>query len=343
MAGGNLRATVVGFGAAVIVVGLLVWVSGVDRLVATLRTADLWLVGLVFVATLAWLAAWGVALRTVLDVLGVEIAVHSSFLVFSGAMFSNNVTPFGQAGGEPVTALLVSRVTDAEYETGLAAIASVDTLNFVPSITLALVGVGYYATEIALGQNRNVLLAVGAVVVLAVAVPSAVYAAWQRRYGLENRVIDRLTPVIRWLGRVVPRLSPPSPRDIERRINGFFRAIERVAADPRGLAIALGFSALGWLAQATGLWLAFHAIGTPVNYSLVLFAVLIGAIAGVTPLPGGVGGIEWVLATLLAAATGPAVGFGTATAAVVIFRGMVYWTPVAIGGVVMSVAGVRGR
>jgi uncharacterized protein (TIRG00374 family) len=343
MSGGNLRATVVGFGAAVLVVGLLVVVSGVDRLVAQLRMADLRYVALVLVTTLVWLVAWGVALRTVLDVLGVELPVHIAFLVFAGAMFSNNVTPFGQAGGEPVTALLVSRVTDAEYETGLAAIASVDTLNFVPSITLALVGVGFYATEIALGQNRNVLLAVGAVVVLALAVPSAAYAAWQRRYELEQRVVDRLTPLIGWLGRVVPRVTPPSPADIERRINGFFRAIERIATEPGELAVALAFSALGWLAQGTGLWLAFEAIGAPINFSLVLFAVPIGAIAGVTPLPGGVGGIEWVLATLLAAATGPAVGFGTATAAVVIFRGSVYWTPVVIGGVVMSVYGVRGR
>jgi hypothetical protein len=267
----------------------------------------------------------------------------TAFLVFSGAMFSNNITPFGQAGGEPVTALLVSRITDAEYETGLAAIASVDTLNFVPSITLALLGAGFYATEIALGTNRNVTLAIGAVVVLAVAVPSLVYVAWSYRYDLEERVVRRLTPVIQWLAGQLPRLSVPGPDVIERRINGFFRAIERVADDEGGLVIALTFSALGWLCQALGLWLAFHAIGSPISFAVVLFAVPIGAIAGVTPLPGGAGGIEWVLATLLTAATGPAIGFGIATAAVVLFRGCVYWTPVVIGGVVMSVAGVRGR
>jgi uncharacterized protein (TIRG00374 family) len=343
MSGGNLRATVVGFGAAILVVGLLIWAVGVDELVAQLRMADPAVVGLVFVATLGWLAAWGVALRTVLDVLGVDLRVHTAFFVFAGAMFSNNVTPFGQAGGEPVTALLVSRVADTEYETGLAAIASVDTLNFVPSISLALVGAGFFASEVALGARRNVLLAVVTVVVLAVAVPSAVYVAWVRRYAIEARVIDRLTPLIRAAGRYVPRLSPPTPSAIERRINGFFRAIERIAADPRGLAVALAFSALGWLCQAVGLWLAFYAIDAPISFALVLFAVPIGAIAGVTPLPGGVGGIEWVLVTLLSTVTGPAIGPATATAAVVVFRGLVYWTPVVIGGAVMSVAGVRGR
>jgi hypothetical protein len=241
-----------------------------------------------------------------------------------------------------VTALLISRLTDAEYETGLAAIASVDTLNFVPSIALALVGAGYYATELALGDNRNILVAVVAVVVLAVAVPAMLYAGWQRRYDIEGRVIDWLTPVIRRIWRFAPRLTPPSTAAIEDRINGFFRAIERIAADPRELAVALGFSALGWLCQVSGLWLAFYSIGTPIPPQVALFAVPIGAIAGTTPLPGGAGGIEWVLVTVLVAVTGPLVGLSTATAAVVIFRGIVYWTPTLIGGVVMSVAGVRG-
>jgi hypothetical protein len=343
MSGRDYARTALGFGAAILVVGLLVWAVGVGDLVARLRAADARYVGLVLLTTVGWLAAWGLALRKVLSVLGVRLSAVSAFLVFSGAMFSNNITPFGQAGGEPVTALLVSRITDAEYETGLAAIASVDTLNFVPSITLALIGAGFYATEIALGANRNVTVAIGAVVVLAVAVPSLVYLAWSRRYALEERIVTRLTPAIQWLADQLPRMSAPGPEAIERRINGFFRAIERVVDDEGGLVIALSFSALGWGCQAAGLWLAFQAIGQPISFAVVLFAVPIGAIAGVTPLPGGAGGIEWVLATLLTAATGPAVGFGVATAAVVLFRGFVYWVPVVIGGVVMSVAGVRGR
>jgi hypothetical protein len=343
MSGRDYARTALGFGAAILVVGLLVWAVGVGDLVARLRAADPRYVGLILLAALAWLAAWGLALRKVLSVLGVQLSAISAFLVFSGAMFSNNITPFGQAGGEPVTALLVSRITDAEYETGLAAIASVDTLNFVPSITLALIGAGFYATEIALGANRNVAVAIGAVVVLAVAVPSLVYLAWTRRYALEERIVRRLTPAIQWLSGQLPRMSVPGPEAIEQRINGFFRAIERVVDDEGGLVIALSFSALGWGCQAAGLWLAFQAIGQPISFAVVLFAVPIGAIAGVTPLPGGAGGIEWVLATLLTAATGPAVGFGVATAAVVLFRGFVYWVPVVIGGVVMSVAGVRGR
>jgi len=340
MARENLRATVVGFAAAIVVFAILFSIAGVDDLVARLQGANLRLVAVAFVAVLAWLAAWSGALRTVLDILGVRVSRTRSFLVFAGAMFSNNVTPFGQAGGEPVTALLISRVTDTEYETSLAAIASVDTLNFVPSITIALIGAGYYATEVTLGRNLEIaLLVVGG---LAVVVPSLVYVGWQNRYGIERRAVSALTPLIRRIAAVVPRVSVPTESGIERRITGFFRAIERVGGDPRRLGVALGLSALGWFFQMVALWLAFIAIDEPIAFSIALFVVPIGAIAGVTPLPGGAGGIEWTLAILIAAASA-SVGFDVATAGVVIFRGLVYWTPTLLGGAVMGVLGFRGR
>ncbi|MFC7202913.1 YbhN family protein [Haloferax namakaokahaiae] len=334
----NIRATILGFLAAFVVFAVLFYFAGVDELVARLTAADPVILLAILGISMLWLVAWGTSLKTVLGVLGVHISVFRSFLVFTGAMFSNNITPFGQAGGEPVTALLISRSADTEYETGLAAIASVDTLNFVPSITIALIGAGYYATEVTLGRNLEIaLVAVGA---LAIGVPTLVYGAWQRRYELEARVIDALTPLIRSVARYVPRVSVPSVETVKSRIAGFFRSIERVGKNPRGLAVALSLSGLGWFCQMVALWLAFQAIGAPIAFSIALFVVPIGAIAGVTPLPGGAGGIEWTLAILVTAAS-PAVSFDVATAGVVLFRGFVYWVPTLLGGLVMSVEGTR--
>jgi uncharacterized protein (TIRG00374 family) len=337
----NLRATALGVVAALALFGGLIWFAGVDRLFSTLRGADLSLVAVIVLATLCWITAWGLALRTVLDALGVAFSPLKSFFVFSAAMFSNNITPFGQAGGEPVTALLISETSGAEYETSLAAIASVDTLNFVPSITIALIGAGYFATQVALGANRNITVAIAAVVVLAVAVPTLLYAGWRSRDALERRVVAWLTPAIRRVSGVLPRVSAVSETVVRNRIEGFFDGIERITSKPRGLALALAFSALGWGCLMLALWTAFQAIGTPIPASVALFAVPIAAIAGVTPLPGGAGGIETVLVLLLVAAPLPTITTPIALAAVVIYRGIVYWTPTLIGGVVVSVLGVN--
>lgn len=335
----NLRAIVLGFLGAFVVLGALVSVAGIEGLLETLGGADLRLVGVVVAVSLVWLVAWGLALRTVLSVLGVIFSPLKAFLIFSAATFSNNITPFGQAGGEPITALLITKSSDAEYETSLAAIASVDTINFVPSITIGLIGASYFATQIALGTNRNVTAAIIAVVVLAVVVPALVYTGWRYRLTVEQRVVGVFSPVIARITALIPRIDPVSRGDIETRVSGFVTAIERVAANPRGLALALGFSAVGWGCQMVALWVAFRAIGTPIPASVALFVVPIGAIAGVAPLPGGAGGIETVLVLLLVAVPLPTVTTSVALAAVVVFRGVIYWMPTLIGGVVVSVIG----
>jgi uncharacterized protein (TIRG00374 family) len=342
MVGENVRATVLGFLATAAVFAALLFLAGEGRLLDILSGADLADVGYALLATLGWLAAWGVALRAVLDVLGVRVSFTRAFLLFAGAMFANNVTPFGQAGGEPVTALLITRVADTEYETGLAAIASVDTLNFVPSITIALFGAGYYATEVTLGTNRDVLLAIVAIVALAVVVPGVLYLGWRRRYALETRLVGALAPLVRSVAGALPRVTKPTRSALESRVDGFFRAIERVARNPRRLALALAFSAVGWFCQMVALWLSFRAVGTPIPLSVAMLVVPISAVAGVTPLPGGAGGIESVLLLLLVAAPLPAVTKSVALAAIVVFRGLVYWVPVVLGGAVVADASVRG-
>ncbi|SHG70054.1 lysylphosphatidylglycerol synthase transmembrane domain-containing protein [Halobaculum gomorrense] len=333
----QLRATVVGFLGAFAVLGALLSLVGVGDLVDVLQSASLEIVALVVVVTVGWLTAWSVALRTVLGVLGIRLSVVRSFLVFSGAMFSNNITPFGQAGGEPVAALLIAKVADTEYERGLAAIASVDTLNFVPSITLALVGAAYFATETTFGARLRFATAV--VVALALLVPGLVYLGWRNRYALESRVVSTVVPVISRVTDVLPVISAPTEESIESRIGHFFGAIERVATDRTGIAVSLAASSLGWVFQMIGLYLAFQAIDQPVPFSAMLFVVPMGAIAGITPLPGGAGGIEAVLVAVLVALPSVSVSATAALGAVVIYRAAVYWVPVIIGGTVVSVIG----
>lgn len=325
---GEVRATIVGFLAAVTVLVVLFWLVGFDATIAALTKADPALLVPIVIVALVWLTAWGMALRTVLDVLHVQSSPQKSFLVYASATFANNVTPFGQAGGEPFSALLISRANDCEYETGLAAIASVDALNFVPSITFALLGIAYYAATFTVG--RRVEFAATAVIALAVTVSFIAVVGWRRRSRIERVTVTTITPIGRKIGRALPRMSPPKPAAIRRRVSGFFHAIERVATDRRGLAIALGFSALGWLLLSVSLWTSLYSLGHAVPFAVILFVVPAGSIAGVAPLPGGLGGVEAALVLLLVPTTG--VPAAAASAAVVIHRGATYWLPVLVGG-----------
>jgi uncharacterized protein (TIRG00374 family) len=332
--------TLLGFAGAFFVLLVVVWVIGVEDVLAALARANSRLLLLVVLAAACWVSAWGLSLWTVLGSIGSPIPAPRAIFVFSAAMFSNNVTPFGQAGGEPVSALLISTASDTDYETGLAAIASVDTLHFVPSIGLATVGFGFVLLSAA-ELTRNLVFAALAVAVLALIVPVGAYLGWQHRTRIEAVVVRMLTPIGRLAGRIVPRVTAPEPSDIERRIEGFFATVQRVARDRRALVTAMGFSALGWLALSSALWLSLLAIGYTVPFPAALFVVPVGSIAGVTPLPGGLGGLDAAFIVLLTATTG--VTAPVATAAVLIHRGATYWLPTLFGGGAAAVIGSWSR
>ena len=325
---GEVRSVAVGFGVAIVVLVGLYSLVGLGDVATALARADPLLVAAVGCAALGWLFAWSLALRTVLSVIAVTVSISRAFLLFAGATFANNVTPFGQAGGEPFSALLVSRTTGIEYENGLAAVASVDTLNFVPSVSFALIGLGYYAATFTVGGR--VELAALSLLALAVAVPVAAYVGWKRRAGVAEVVVALVGSVGGTVGRVLPRVQPPDEATIRRRITGFFAALERVAGDRHQLALALAFSAVGWLLLSVSLWLSLLALGHAVPIAATLFIVPLGSVAGVTPLPGGLGGVEATLVLLIVPITG--VDAQTAAAAALIHRGATYWLPVLVGG-----------
>lgn len=331
----DVRATAAGFLGALVVLAALAWVVGVEDLLVSLSMANPTVVVAVLGAAGVWLFAWALALRTVLGALDAPISVTRAVAIYTGALFANNVTPFGQAGGEPITALFISEAAETKYETGLAAIASADSLNFVPSTALALVGVTSVSATAAVGDELR--LATAAVVAVAVGLPVVGYLVWTNRDGLQAGVGRLLTPIARAVGNQLPGLTPPARRAVERRIDGFFRSIEVVATDRRTLLAALGLSALGWAAQAAALWLALYALGVTAPVAAVLVAVPVGAIAGVTPLPGGLGGVEAVLIALLVPLVG--ISAATAAAAVVLHRGAIYWIPTFVGGGVAAALG----
>lgn len=327
-----VRRVLFGFLLTIPVCLFLFWSVDIDPVLATLQRVRRTILGLAVLTILGWLFAWSQSLRTVLRTLDVSVSVSRSFFLLSGATFSNNITPFGQAGGEPITAYLISQTSGTKYETGLAAIASVDTLNFIPSFLFAAIGIGYYTIVLTLtSQMKFAAILLGGI---GVGIFGGGYYLWTVRSTAERHLSSGLAGFLGGIAGLIPRLSPPSRETIRQRIAHFIRTIEQIAAHPSHLLVALGFSGAGWFFQAVALWLAFYAIGTSVPFAVVLFVIPISTIAGVTPLPGGAGGIETVLIALLTSTT--SIESAIIVAAVIIFRGLVYWIPTMIGGGVLA-------
>ena len=109
-----------------------------------------------------------------------------------------------------------------------------------------------------------------------------------------------------------------------------------VSRQPAGFRLGAGVLACtctGLLADAGVLAACFGLAGLPVPWRGLLFAYTAGQLAGLVPLPGGLGGVEGgVLGALTLTGTPPA----AAAAAVIVYRVTGYWTVGATGAAVAA-------
>ncbi len=278
-------------------------------------------------------------MRAALRSYDASVSRATGVLLSAGAGFANNITPFGNAGGEPLTTLLVTDRTAVSYERGLAAMAAVDAVNIVSAVVFAAVGLAWLAVG---GQlNGQLAGAAGAMFVAAVLVAVAGRTIWRRRRRVTGRLTGVTAKMFAWLSTVVPRFSAPERAALARRVEGFVDDLELIAADRRTLVAVGGYSLAGWLCQLLAFWAAFGAIGEPIPVTAALVAVPLASAALALPLPGGAGGIESALVGVLVGTPVASINPPVAVAGVVLFRGVAYWLPTTLGGLVFAESAVH--
>lgn len=322
------RLVLAAFGALLIVVALL-WVSDprtvVHHLDAVTRSEAVLLLGVALLP----LIVWGCALSALLCGVGVPVGIPRSVALFTASVFLNNVTPFGQVGGDPPSAVLIAHVTGTRVEQGLAGITSLNLINRLASLLVGLVGIAVLARSLGpVGPWVDAAIGIlGSGIALAVVV--WLYA---RRSLLAERITPPLAMVAIRIGRLLPGLSAPTGEEVSARVRGFVTAVERLAADPRRLGVVLGLGILGQLLVAEILWLALSALGMSVSPAIVLLVVPTAKLSGLVPTPGGAGGVIALVAGLLTATTG--FSLGATTSGAILYRAVAFWFPTVLGGIV---------
>jgi hypothetical protein len=85
-----------------------------------------------------------------------------------------------------------------------------------------------------------------------------------------------------------------------------------------------------WIWDNAVLWATFHAFGTSLPLTTILMGYLIGQLGGLLPIPGGIGGIDGGLIGAMIVFGAPA---AAATAAVLVYRVILFWLPLIGGGI----------
>jgi uncharacterized membrane protein YbhN (UPF0104 family) len=139
-----------------------------------------------------------------------------------------------------------------------------------------------------------------------------------------------------WLGGHSSRRRPPSPRRgvVFRTLAAPAAAISDGITGARTLITAGNWKLNGALAyyafDNAVLWAAFHAYGRTPPLGVVVMGYLVGSLAGVLPLPAGLGVVDGGLIGALVLYGAPA---GPAAAAVLLYRGISVSLPIVLGAI----------
>ena len=317
----SMAKAVVGFTIAIVLLYFLGSAVGWGDILDALARADLRWVAIACLSTCGYLLAWTKTWQVVLDAGGISIPYRELVPTYLAATFANYTTPFGQAGGEPFIAYVLSADTHASYEESLASVSTADLLNLLPFFTFAGVGLAALAiTGTVPPGARSILVGLAAI---AIGVPALVYGAWRRRDLVENILTTLAHPVTKRTDRI-------AMAQVNARIDSFYDQLARIADEPRDLLVGLVYSYLGWVFFAAPLYFAALALGLPVDPLLVAFLVPASSLAGFVPTPGGLGGVSTALVALVVALT--PVGAGPAAALALLYRATSYVFALAVCG-----------
>lgn len=275
------------------------------------------------------LIAWGCSLWAVLRGLGIDVGVGRACGLFVGTVFLNSVTPFGQVGGDLPSGYLLARDRGVRTEAGVAAIMSVNTVNKIAGIGLGLVGVLVLGGIGSIQPGPAVAVWGG----LAAGISLLAILVWQYRQHAVSGLATLLGPPVKTIADRLPRVSPAGRPAVRRRLEGYVNALERIGTARTATAVVL-LGTAGQVAVSAVLWVVLGAFGLSVPAAAAVVAVPVAQVAGISPTPGGIGGVGVTLAVVLVAIAG--IGSVEAGAAAVLYRGVTLWLPLLPGGAVVG-------
>jgi uncharacterized protein (TIRG00374 family) len=316
---GSLRGRLIGL--AVTAIGLyVVWPALLETLQAWPGLTSIkarWFLGMVALETASFVCVWWV--------LGLSLRSRRRVLIATSQLASNaasRVIPGGAATGGVIQYRMLTQggMEGPTVASGLTAASVVITavLFAMPLFTLPVILGGAAIHE---ELRQAAWLGIGAFVILTAG--TAALIVTDRPLALIGRTVDRIRNVVR------RRRGRLERHDLADRLRRERDAMLRTLGSKwwQALLGAVGKWVLDYLALLT----ALAAVGAHPRASLVMLAYLSGAILGMIPItPGGLGFVEAGLTSMLVLAGVPA---GAASLAVLAYRLVSYWLPLAAGAI----------
>ena len=306
-----------------VILGALIIFADVSQFLSAIRNVDPLLMGASFVTGLSVFLVWGYIWHSLFQELEFEINMMKSYKIVMAGNFMNSVTPFGQLGGEPFMAYIVSENTDESYEKSLSAVVSADLVNAIPFLTYAMLGIMYMLLFSTITESiRN---SIYIFVFFNILLISVAYLAWFKTDKLESKIqkiLDNIESRIEHKGKIIESLRE--------RIEETKDSFKQAGKDKRHLIKIISITHLAPATQLISLYLILLGLNVEPTFIGVYLHVMLSGLAMFSPTPGGTGTFEAAFTGLLLFSY-PNMGIDTAVASSVLFRLTTYWPGLIIG------------
>lgn len=308
---------------------------GFSRVISRVLMADIryFLLGMFF-ALLSRFTLGGVWYLIIPSISDNSYSYLEVFPMYMAALFTNQITPMGRAGGEPFIAYVLEDITDLDYGQSIAVSLMSDMINLFPFFTFSLLGMILLVLTSSLSAY---FVFIGIIVsVLFVVYITILFLLYPERRFV-NSIVHHLLSLINYLRFKDKKIIDWD--DLKQHLNEFFSTIDKIARKDKLFIIVL-LAHISWLFLAfsnSAILISLSPQGFTIFRAVALSFVLISLslTAAITPLPGGTGSVEMAYSGILTSLT-PLEPF-IAIAAAILFRIVSFWLPLVIGGFYFSI------
>lgn len=308
----------------------MVIVIGPDQIFNALKTADINYVILAIIIEFIILGLWNTRWSLICKSLDIEHKQLPLFAMTILGLAINDLTPSGRSGGEPVRAYILSKNSNADFETTFATVMGDKLFDTFPFLVLAIFAISYLMLKLHLGTTLFLLLLV-ALVVFVLLLAFIVYICINEAAGIRT---------VQWVFRQIRRFSNNFDKYEDKAVDAlieFQNTLKFIMKDRKLLVIASVISFVVWFLELLRVYVVFLSFGVSISLGMIASVFLVSSLIGIIPiLPGGLGSIDGVMILLYSMA---GVSAGVSTAATLVERMISLWMIIIIGIVLLPFFG----
>ncbi|MEK6887431.1 MAG: flippase-like domain-containing protein [Candidatus Aenigmatarchaeota archaeon] len=279
------------FAIGVILIALVMSFFGLKEVVATMMTANIFLITVAVLLQLLILALLALRIILIAKKYG-KIGFVEAFKISMAGIAISLLTPIAKIGGEPLKIYLLRKRLGVSKAT---AVIAVDTIaELVSSLLMIFLVFIIFAKDVpgVIFSSFAIFLVIVAALLLGL-LKLLLNPGWMRR-------------IIKWLGRNMVKFAKVNKKDYAKLFYNAFRLLIR---DKKIMLYAFGVSFATKIIEFVRMWIVFAAIGIflPPGVVIILWSVIL-VLYLVPWLPGSLGLVEFF-------GTGTLIFFGTASGA----------------------------